>query len=182
MLCVYSLQWWEPAEYSTGVLKGLGSVGPSQGPSRMCLGLYKLAAVDGFKGHTGWEAVGSNGVIWCLAHQILPVSDWGWQLRAPATGRTPSGLTCTFGCHGYYCQVVVVCMVVVFYVVALIMKYKANINEKKEYLKMHSTDFKEVRFTCHEQCFIACENSCLMSSVAMEGVSLTSEGMTLMIS
>lgn len=129
----------------------------------LCLGLYELAAVDEFKGHTGSEAVGSNGEIWCLAHQILPVSDWGWQLRAPATGWTPPGLTCTFGCHGYYWQVL-------GDVVALITIYKANVNKKKN-LKVHSTDFKhEVQFTRPEKCFIACENSGSMSLVAMEGV------------
>lgn len=60
--------------------------------------LEVLATVVGFKGQTG-AAVTSNGEIGCLAHQMLPVSDEGWQLRAPATGRTPPGLMSSFGCQ-----------------------------------------------------------------------------------
>lgn len=81
----------------------------------------------------------------------------------PATGWTPSGLTCTFGCHVYDRQVGV--RSVFLYLGALIMDH---INEK--YLKMHATDLKRVQLSCHEQRFAAGKNGCVISLDAEEGL------------
>lgn len=154
-MCAHSLQPWKlpvarASSMQCGCIKriALCSVGRGPGRLRRVQASRSLATVNEFKGQRGWEAVRSNWEIWCLAHEILPVFDLGWQLSATATGQTSSGLMCTFGCHDYYSQLCVESMF--FFLRAIKPQLMFILRE------VHSTDFThKVQLTCPEEYFTA---------------------------